>query len=415
MELLQLGARTAAVGLLWQPRENPRKRLKVEARELADALSRSNDARQFGHVALRPQHQEYGLGEQVDGALPSKVLALAGVLADQKPGRWAGSYALASGRTWVVCVIEGQVLADGDVVIEEPEAAARLLESWRESYPGLEIEDYPQQDHAREVLTQAVAAARAPMLVALESSALVLRRYALLGATAALLLLGLLSWHWFSERPSEPERVPPTRVLLAPRASLPPPQADYKAVPPSALGAACVAPYLRAPITVAGWWMQEWRCESEGTLEIIWRRATDGSFLHIPSGARITVEDPNLAQERRTLHLPPPHDLAIADRAAVSAALYEVARLFSLQLTVTWPAAAALPTGVEVPGQSVTPTTVETGEFTLAAAAGAGTPLAILFEALGRVPGLAVRSVTWREYAWSTEGVLYAMPSTVQL
>lgn len=415
MELLQLGTRTAAMGLLWQPRESSRKGLKAEARELAEALAMSNDARQFAYVALRPEHQEYGLGERGEGRLRGKVLALAGVLADQKPGRWAGSYALASGRTWVVCVIEGQVLADGDVVIDDPEAAARLLESWRESYPGLQIENYPQEEHAREVLMEAVADARAPMLVALDSSARALRGPALLGIAAAVLILGLLSWHWFSQRSPQTARVPPVPVSPTPRVSSAPPQATYKAVAPSALGAACVAPYLRAPVMVEGWWMQEWRCESQGTLAVTWRRATDGSFLHVPNGARISGDDPNLAREQRALYLPPPNDLDVADRAATSAALYEVARLFGLQLTLTWPAAAVLPTGIEVPGQVVTTTAVETGEFTLATTAGAGTPVAVLFEALGGVPGLVLRSVTWRENAWSTEGVLYATPSTVQL
>lgn len=430
MELLQLGARTVALGLLWQPRESTRKRLKVEARELAEALAQSNDAREFSHVALRPKHQEYGLAERFErhvpregdppdeGRLPRNVLALAGVLADQKEGRWAGSYALAQARTWVVCVIGGQVLADGDVVLDEAEAASRLLTAWRDSYPGLEIEEYHSAQEAREVLTQAVAKARAPLLVPLAGTGLALRPRSLLAAAAALILVGVLPSGSFTDRAGEQGRAPPVMASAAPRVLPPVPSApSHTAIAPTALGAACVASYLRAPITVAGWWMLEWRCEVSGTLAITWRRATDGSFLQVPPGAQLTAEDPNLAHEQRVLYLPPPHALTLTDRAQASAALYEVARLFGLQLTVTWPIAAALPAGVQVPGQSATPPAFHEGEFTLATAPGAGAPVPTLFEALGRVPGLALRSVTWREqgHAWSTEGVMYAPPPSVKL
>lgn len=422
MELIELGGRTAAVGLIWQPRESARKGLKAEAREFAAELAAGAEAREFTHVALRPKHQEYGLAERSD-ALPPKVLALAGVLADQADlasGKWAARYALPDGRHWVVCVIEGQVLADGDVVLEGAETAAELIATWRASYPELEVEVHDEPETALSVLAHHAARARGPLLVPLARTALAagVRKLLIGGAIAA--GVGFALFAWFGEEPAKPtdwaSRVAPSPLPASPRPAPRPPLPasaiiqPTPAVSPAALGPACVMPYLEAPLQRGGWWISEWRCLGTGTLAIAWRRGGDGSFVARPPGAALAKEDPNAATEARALALPPPGAIAAASLDDASAALYEVARCFGLELNVSWPAAETLPPGAEVPGEAAPVAPFYEGEFSLNAVPESGAPDRALFDALAAVPGLALRSLTWREdrRRWSYDGVLYA-------
>lgn len=424
MELLEVGGRTVAVGLFWQPRESARKRLKVEARELAEQLAAGPEAREFSHVALRPRHQEYGLAERIE-SLPPNVLALAGVLADHANGKWAGRYALADGRHWVVCVIDGQVLADGDVVLEDGEAAAELIANWRASYPELEAEAHDAPEAALGVLAEHAARARGPLLVPLASTALAAGIRKLIVGAALAAGVGFAGLAWFGgEEPAKPgdwaARVTP---VAPPAPSQPVPRRPERAiveptpaVSPVALGTACVTPYLVAPLQVDGWWIAEWRCVGTGTLAIAWRRGADGSFVVRPPGAELAGEDPNAATEARALALPPPRAIAAVPLAEANAALYEVARLYGLELNVSWPAAETLPPGVEVPGQVASATPFYEAEFTLNAAPESGAPPRALFEALARVRGLALRSLAWHEdrRRWSYDGVLYARRPAVR-
>ena len=166
-------------------------------------------------------------------------------------------------------------------------------------------------------------------------------------------------------------------------------------------------------MSIAGWWTTEWTCQSPGTLVITWRRGTDGSFLHPPPGALIDATNPEKATQSRTLDVPPAESVEVVERSAAAANLYELARVFGLQLNLSWPSRPQLPDGVEVPGQPSSPPPFETAEFHLAAKNEAGAPEADLFEAFGTVPGLALRSVTWREteHDWTYDGRLYTSRS----
>ncbi len=171
----------------------------------------------------------------------------------------------------------------------------------------------------------------------------------------------------------------------------------------------CIGAYVREPVSVAGWWTTLWLCKAEGTLRVTWRRNADGSFLKVPPGARIEVADPNQAIQVRALELPPRHATAIAPRAQAAASLYELARLFDLRLSISWPQAAPLPRGVSVPGRDVAPQAFDASEFHLVTDSESGAPEPELFEALAGVPGLVLRSIAWREEGrqWSYDGVLY--------
>lgn len=181
-------------------------------------------------------------------------------------------------------------------------------------------------------------------------------------------------------------------------------------VSPEALGPACVADYLVAPLQLADWWISEWRCLSSGTLSIAWRRGAGGSFVGAPPGASLSGQDPNAATEVRTLRLPPARAVMAVPLSQASAALYEVARLYQLELNVSWPATESLPAGVEVPGELRFATPYYEAEFSLTGESETGAPDGALFEALAGVPGLALRALVWREERrrWSCDGVLYA-------
>jgi hypothetical protein len=423
MKLLEIGGRTVALGLFWQPRET--KSLKVEARELALEMASGADARKFNFVSLRTAHQEYGLAECPEGRLTSKVLALAGVLADQATGKWAAHYALDTRQHWVLCVIEGQILADGDVVLEEADAARKLMAAWQSSYSGLTVESHESHEEALALLSQLVVKARGPALVPLNGSGFPAgkkARFVALAASVTALAIGV-AYLWRAPAGNVEATTPPGSPTGArdPGPNTPSSmsmQARSSPVPavsvtPSALGQACLDQYLREPMSIAGWWTTEWTCKSPGTLVVTWRRGTDGSFLNPPPGALIDPANPEKATQSRTLEVPPGESVGVVQRSAAATNLYEVARVFGLQLNVTWPSAQRLPNGVEVPGQPSSLPPFETTEFHLAAKSEGGPPDVDLFEAFGKVPGLALRSVTWREaeHEWAYEGLLYTSRS----
>lgn len=418
MELLDIGGRTVALGLFWQPRET--KSIKVEARELASQMAGGADAREFDYVALRPQHQEYGLADSGGEGLSGKVLALAGVLADQVTGKWAGHYALETGRHWVVCIIDGQILADGDVVLEDLEAARALISQWQSNYSGLKAERHESTQEALAQLGQWVGKARGPVLVPLFGSGLTAGktgRWAALTAAALALSAVVLWMFWPTPRQTETSVPPvapapistvgrpgPAEAAVAATPSLPQPS-----VAPSSLGAACVQSYLEEPVSIGGWWTTGWICKAEGTLEVSWRRGPDGSFLQPPPGAHLDTADPDKASQSRPLALPPTVSVPVAERAQAAAGLYEVARVFGLQLNISWPSAPRVPTGVEVPGQPTSQPSFDSAAFHLKSPNESGVPEADLFAAMANVPGLALRLMAWEESAreWTYEGVLY--------
>ncbi len=418
MELLRIGGRNVALGLFWQPRET--KSLKVEARELALQMASGADAREFNFVALRPPNQEYGLAESPDGGLPGKVLALAGVLADQVSGKWAGHYALKTGRHWVVCIIDGQILADGDVVLKDAESARALLAQWQGSYSGLKVERHEAPQEALTLLSQLVLKARGPALVPLFGSQLAagrVGRWMIAVPCALLVALGIAWLLWPNQREAPaaaflpPATVRPTLVQPVTTRSTPValPAMPESSVPPEALGAACLQRYLQEPVSVGGWWTSEWNCQSEGAVRITWRRGSDGSFLQPPAGAQLDVADPDKATQSRPLGLPAAVRISVAQRAQAAASLYELARVFGLQLNVSWPSSPRTPPGVEVPGQAASPPPFDTSAFHLTAPAESGAPEPELWVAMASVPGLALHSMSWRETAreWNYEGVVY--------
>jgi len=422
VKLLEIGDRRVALGLFWQARES--KSLKVEARELALQMANGADARQFNFVALRTAHQEYGLAECRESRLSGKVLALAGVLAEQATGKWAAHYALGPGQHWVLCVIDGQILADGDVVLESADAAQKLIATWQSSYSGLTVENRESPEESLAVLREWLKEARGPALIPLNGPGLRAGkpiRFLALAASVTVLAVAI-AWLWHvPEGNVEATAALGSPMFQAPGPKLPEstsmqpqsPPAPEASVAPSALGQACLDQYLREPINIEGWWITEWTCKSPGTLIVIWRRATDGSFLHPPPGAVNDPTSPEKATQSRTLDVPPAEAVGVVQRSAAAANLYELARVFGLQLNLSWPSMQPLPNGVEVPGQPSSPPPFETAEFHLAAKSEGGVPEPDLFEAFGRVPGLALRCVTWRESEreWTYEGRLYTSRS----
>lgn len=418
MELLRIAGRTVALGLFWQPRET--KSLKVEARELAAQMASGADAREFNFVALRPQSQEYGLAEAPEGGLPEKVLALAGVLADHVSGKWAGHYALNGGRHWVVCIIDGQILADGDVVLTDGERARALVAQWEASYSGLKVERHESAQEALTLLNQLLHKARGPVLVPLFGPQLSVggaRRLMVVAMVALPVTLGLawVLWPTPHADPSAAFKVvasanptprQPQSVNAAHTAALVLPE---RSVAPAALGTACVERYLREPLSIGGWWTTEWTCQAEGSLQITWCRGSDGSFLKPPTGAQLDTADPDKATQSRGLELPTAVPVAVAQRAQAAASLYELARVFGLQLNVSWPSSPRTPPGVEVPGQPTSTPPFDTSVFHLTAPAESGAPEPEFLTAMASVPGLALRSMSWRESArqWEYQGVLY--------
>lgn len=418
MELLRIGSRTVALGLFWQPREA--KGLKVEARELALQMASGADAREFNFVALRPPNQEYGLAESPAGGLPGKVLALAGVLADKVSGKWAGHYALKTGRHWVVCIIDGQILADGDVVLNDAESARALLAQWQSNYSGLKVERHEAPQEALTLLSQWVLKARGPALVPLFGSQLAsggTGRMVLMAAVALPVTVGItwLLWPTPRQTPAAAFQVPTATNATLNRTvsvkSLPaaPPAAPEPSVAPDALGAACVQRYLQEPVSISGWWTSEWTCQAEGAVRITWRRGADGSFLQPPAGAQLDTADPDKATQSQSLGLPTAVPIAVAQRAHAAASLYELARVFGLQLNVSWPSTPRTPPGVEVPGQPAAPPPFDTSAFHLTAPAESGAPEPELLAAMANVPGLALHTMSWHETArdWNFEGVVY--------
>ena len=425
MELLRIGGRTVAMGLFWQPREA--KSLKVEARDLALQMASGADAREFNFVALRAKNQEYGLAESPNGGLPGKVLALAGVLADQASGKWAGHYALKAGRHWVVCIIDGQILADADVVLKDAESARALLAQWQVSYSGLKVERHEAPQEALTLLSQLVVKARGPALVPLFGSQLAsgaTGRMVLMTVVALPVAVGIAWLLWPTPRqiPTAAFQVPtavnPTPGRPVSVESLPaaPPAAPEPSVAPEALGAACVQRYLQEPVSISGWWTTEWTCQAEGAVRITWRRGPEGSFLRPPAGAQLDTADPDKATQSRPLELPTAVPIALAQRAHAAASLYELARVFGLQLNVSWPSTSRTLPGVVVPGQPAAPPRFDTSAFHLTAPPESGAPEPELLAAMANVPGLVLHSMSWHETArdWNYEGVVYTGRSAAQ-
>jgi hypothetical protein len=240
---------------------------------------------------------------------------------------------------------------------------------------------------------------------------------AALTAAAIALSVVVLWMFWPTSRHSDTAALPvvPAPVLTVGRVE--PGKTDVGAVPrepepsvaPSALGTACLQPYLEEPVSIGGWWTTAWICKAEGTLQVTWRRGPDGSFLRPPPGAHLDSADPDKASQSRSLALPPTVSVPMAERARAAAGLYEIARVFGLQLNISWPSAPRVPTGVEVPGQPASQPPFDSAAFRLTSSNESGVPDADLFVAMANVPGLALRSMAWEESAreWIYEGVLY--------
>lgn len=284
--VVTVGRRQYASGLYWE--NSPSGRISQAAKEAA---------RQPGHqatfFAVRPGGKsgrvpQFALSQSVNEHKVGMPV-LAGCLANQQPGSWAGAFRLREG-TAVVVVRDDLIVPDGDqFFMDETEARDRLLQEM--ALGGL------QRIYAPETWGVPGADTMPISLLINERTDIKLRSVSVssrglmavgVGLLALLLLLGL---GWYIQRQNELAEEEQQRSLQAlERAKLeaqkmmpsfmqappkyPPPERKWEKHPrPIEVFKACEAGLAKVPAGVAGWQLVAMSCDAS-SLSTNWMRTT---------------------------------------------------------------------------------------------------------------------------------------------
>lgn len=412
-----------ALGLWWQMLESPKGSRREARAKVADLEEQPN------RLAIRRMGDEaqagYGIVAGEDAKPKTKLFSLAAALADAVGGTWVGSFPLEGGKVWILGVVKGVVLPDGDRVVE---AAAgeevfrevfHILESWDAVHDGF-------QDPSEAAIFIERGLERAERLCPLEPLHRKFLGPRALWFFAALLVGAAVLWSFGQYKAAQAEKLRLAQLaqvqaqLAAKRAAqakaaqaMRPEQAFpevwRKEPAPSAVLAQCREFYAPMGVSERGWMRVGGVCGREG-LSLEWKRGELGSFLALPEGAAFDPKDPNRAVSRikAPQALPPrPAESRLLDVGRAGAVIFEMTRILGLKAHIKWHDREKREVGKGEDGKPIyVQAPFRRADWALSAIV---IRPELVLHGLAGIPGLVLKTVEYNFSAgdWTLRGVLY--------
>lgn len=351
---------------------------------------------------------QVGFCEPIMGASsPSKVKALATIIADQRPQPWMGLYKLGEDRYWYIAV------RDGQEVIPEGDQIGKLDDLLRVREQHLTLGDWEEAEGTLDDLAEMALATpkhlvlrdlqRRPWVnIAVASSVLLV-----VGAAAA----GAWLYHENQVEKAREAELKRQRAIAAALHARDTAQAHIlpwtQTAMPSSVFDACRDAWNEQPLAHDGWMLATWECRAQPRgidIHRGWARA-GGLAANAPgqlsSDARRSAED-----EQRVVQFGAPSPRAALQPAARSA-LWTIAQRYGLDLTID-PAAPPKP---KLPGENGSQPPPDPWQRISASIAERMPPWMGLGPAFDGVPGLRVEALAWNaaSHRWALSMALYVL------
>ncbi|MGF6440603.1 type 4b pilus protein PilO2 [Paraburkholderia youngii] len=339
---------------------------------------------------------------------PSRVRALAAIVAEHRPEPWLGLYKLPDKRYWLVAVRDrGAVIPNGDRIgtmeeIQEVLNHHRSIGDWEEIFPQVEdLADVIRSTSKQLTLSDFQRRAWVPVA-------------AVAGGLSLLAIAGASVWAYQRHVDEEAQQQQAVRAAAIRAAAQARNDAEAKILPwtrlpmPTAALSACGNAWDHQALAKAGWTLSAWHCDVSPqaiTVRTDWKDA--GGLARNAPGVLASDAKTSTDSNSVPITYSPPSASALPDVQAIRA-IWTLAQTNGLDLTF-----AAVPAVAALPGTqpAANPTPWVTAPATFATAAPPWTN--DLPSAFDSMPGLRVSNVDWVSTGgWTTATTLYSMRET---
>ena len=417
MRTLKVGSTEWLVELWWQTLGNQKDAIK-EARKLAETLESSERYNCFVPRILRHLTPQAGFGV-FDGKHRLPALgSLAAAVADARPSSWIGWFQFKTG-VWVVAVLDGLIIPEGDFfgTVEEAEAKLQDFEQfgdWSDTLICRTPEETEQT--LRELLKKPKKVTKLRPVTQETFRALwIFGCFLALSVTAA-----GMSWYVSHQREATElasklnsaalKTVQP--ILKKPEVAKAPP-AELRLVPTSATVQTCARFFDALEVSESGWALQTWTCSGLGESEVVRRKTKRASVDSLPADSGFNVAAPETWT--KVVKSPTLPVSTVVSRASLLTPLQLFSKIDSVAMAVdghlsfleSTPASTSPATPSAGPSRLV----LEDGEVTQFSwqMQTKRNPLPSLL-ALNNVPGVAIRYIKFdfSQKGWQVHGDAYA-------
>lgn len=423
MYSITLDNKQYAAGLWWQIRDGGaagKKDMLALARETAEAFEESG----YTCVALR-SHQ-YGLGTCLANVpvLPSLAAAV------RSPATLMGLFALEKTPdpldvghpvVWWVAGInagdkdnEGMIAADGDAVFETEQEARHHLEARLrnlfEANQKLVFCPTPEESLAflRPLLSP--DARLESLYVDLRKRRKTIRILVGAGLFAGALLGGINFYQAWQEqtvqelavRTFQSKEAHHRRIRSHPERHFTKTWLD--APSPERMAGVCLKVLLDAPLAANGWFAEVLTCQGK-SLNVQWGHRPGADYLHPPHPDATFGKTPRTMTSRSALSIPTRkrEDVPLLPRMEIERRLYQLTQMVSAKITPRWqPPETKIVEEVEVTAPW------RRGTWELKDIPAIAILDAVLFNELGKLPGLTIERISRDKSKWTITGDIYA-------
>lgn len=390
-----------AVGLSWRHEDAAPKPKQMRA------LSMSNG--RWGLVRTTTTGAiQAGFCEPVEGIKsPTKLRALAAVVADHRPQPWMGLYRLAEDRFWYIAVRDGQAVIPGGDVIGTLEEVMRV----RDTHLG--HGDWTEIEGTVEDLAEMARMTPRPLtlrdLQASPWKAAIISGSAL--AAVGVVGLGVWAWQHHEDVLEQQARAIQQSKLIAARDALRNSQSKilpwtHEPMPSIALDA-CSRAWSTQDLALNGWTLATWGCRIERAsiaIDTTWDR-NGGVAANAPGTLSLDGEHSSLTEQQPSSF---PESTSHAEsETAARRSLWTVAQTQGLALLLANSASAPVP----LPGAPTNIANENPWSPLPASMKQLAPPWYALSAPFDGVPGLRIRDVNWSaaNAEWTTNATMYTM------
>lgn len=413
MQTVSINGKDWAAGFLWQAPEGSKsltKMARLRARQMNAEYERNYNA-----IVVRSRGQvQFGFGESEIHPVPA-LPSLAVALAQAKGGTWLGQFVLAEG-VYVVGVMDGTILAEGDMLCSPEEAQERISDLDQLISMGEDDDGWDERilcetpEESEEYLQKVLHTVRGVPKVKPVNIHVPVKKIAVFSLIA---ITGLVSHGLYSSHleKKEAERLLAQQQTAMQEAQRLAEMAErrareniarpwQKAPMPAPMIAECRDAYSKQGMFSQGWELTEWRCDY-GRATTVWTRKKEGSFKDLPPRARLNLNNPKTAHAPIAIDKPVGRgQQGLITREAVARMLFEFARRQQINVAIKWEDTPADARGKEI-------------EMPYKKAEWKLTMIPLYpdqtFESmLDEIPGFVVRTIYHAENLWTLEGELYA-------
>lgn len=332
-----------ALGLWWQTLEAKIKRkAKKEAKQLISELDSVTEYNQFVLNKKKGVFQS-GLGfnslDNTNGK--EKIYSLAGCILNAEDQNVIGHF-LFTDCSWVIVIINGQILAEGDFYSKDRNEAYLFFQEQLEKFDNwekiIEPQSVEESYEALELYLERVEKKDLPLLV--NSEFVFPLKKVVSVCIVFLILLGIFSLNKArKQRKIEEER---QRHLELVRSEL---EKKRKKEPwlseplPAKLLAACLEAFNEKLLVEKGWELVSFSYSNEEILTKR-KRLSYGSFLDMPEKAVSSLENPNLAVSKENRDALPKREKGnngkVINKKSVAPLLFEASKFIEAPIQIEW-------------------------------------------------------------------------------